>query len=98
MLILRNICFYIAYYIGSTFYVIAALLAFLFGKSLFRRSADWAKVHGAKKLYISAHSSLESQAFYAAMGCVEAEEYDPVHVENEPGACQLEFVLGNADR
>ena len=68
------------------------------GKTLFLRSADWAKVHGAKKLYISAHSALESQAFYAAMGCVEAEEYDPVHVENEPGACQLEFVFGNADR
>lgn len=68
------------------------------GKALFRRSADWAISHGAKKLYISAHSALESQAFYAAMGCVEAEEYDQTHTKNEPGACQLEFDLGNAAR
>lgn len=66
------------------------------GKALFRRSADWAFSHGAKKLYISAHSALESQAFYAAMGCVEAEEYDQTHTRNEPGACQLEYDLGSA--
>ena len=68
------------------------------GKALFRRSADWAISQGARKLYISAHSALESQAFYAAMGCVEAEEYDQTHTNNEPGACQLEYDLGSAAR
>ncbi len=63
------------------------------GKEIFRLSKDWAKQHGAQKLYISAHSSIESQAFYRAMGCVEALEYDKEHVENEPCDCQLEFVL-----
>ena len=43
------------------------------GKALFRAAADWAKAHGAKRLYISSHSAAESQAFYKAMGCVDAE-------------------------
>lgn len=63
------------------------------GKILFRLCADWAREHGAKKLYISAHSAVESQAFYKAMGCKEAEEYNKEHVEKEPCDCQLEFVL-----
>lgn len=63
------------------------------GKELFQLSKDWAQQHGAKKLYISAHSSLESQAFYRAMGCVEALEFDKVHVEKEPYDCQLECPL-----
>lgn len=54
------------------------------GRELFRRAMDWARRRGAEKLYISAHSAVESQAFYAAMGCVEAEEYSPAHVEAEP--------------
>ena len=60
------------------------------GKELFTFAKKWAKEHGAKKLYISAHSSVESQAFYKAMGCVEAEEYSIKHVEKEPCDCQLE--------
>lgn len=63
------------------------------GKLLFRLCADWAREHGAKKLYISAHSAVESQAFYKAMGCIEAVEYNKEHVEKEPCDCQLEFVL-----
>lgn len=63
------------------------------GKNLFQAAAAWARRQGAKKLYISAHSSVESQAFYRAMGCVEAKEYNPVHVESEPYDCQLEYVL-----
>ncbi|QNU65831.1 GNAT family N-acetyltransferase [Ruminiclostridium herbifermentans] len=63
------------------------------GKELFRLSKDWAKQNGAKKLYISAHSSVETQDFYRAMGCVEALEYNKEHVENEPCDCQLECVL-----
>lgn len=63
------------------------------GKRLFFEAATWAKAHGAKKLYISAHSSEESQAFYRAVGCFEAREYDAAHVEKEPFDCQMEYVL-----
>ncbi len=63
------------------------------GKSLFLAAARWASGQGARKLYISAHSAVESQAFYRAMGCVEAAEYDRTHVEAEPYDCQLEYVL-----
>ena len=63
------------------------------GRRLFMRAVAFGKRQGAKKLYISAHSSMESQAFYRAMGCVEAAEYDAVHVEKEPCDCQLERVL-----
>lgn len=63
------------------------------GRKLFRLAADWAKNHGAKKLYISAHSAVETQEFYKSMGCVEAVEYNPKHVEQEPCDCQLECIL-----
>ena len=49
------------------------------GKTLFLEAKKWAKQNGAKKLYISAHSSVESQAFYQSMGCVEAEVYNQKH-------------------
>ncbi len=63
------------------------------GRQLFLRSADWAKAMGGEKLYISAHSAVESQAFYRAMGCVDTVEPDPAHVAEEPCDCQLEYVL-----
>ena len=63
------------------------------GKELFLAAKDWAGKNGARKLYISAHSSVESQAFYKAMGCVEAEVYNQKHVEEEPCDCQLECSL-----
>lgn len=63
------------------------------GRELFHIAKQWAKEHGAQKLYISGHSAVESQAFYKAMGCVEAVEYDQAHVEKEPCDCQLECVL-----
>ncbi len=63
------------------------------GRELFSAAEQFAREHGAKKLYISAHSAVETQAFYHSMGCVEAEEYDPVHVKKEPCDCQLEYVL-----
>ena len=63
------------------------------GRKLMEAACGWAKAKGAKKLYISAHSSVESQAFYKAMGCREAEEYSQPHVEKEPCDCQLEKVL-----
>lgn len=63
------------------------------GRSLFQAARQWAGKRGARKLYISAHSAVESQAFYRAMGCVEAQVYDPHHVEKEPYDCQLECIL-----
>lgn len=59
----------------------------------FLAAKEWGKAQGAKKLYISAHSAVESQAFYKAMGCVEAQVYNQMHVEQEPCDCQLECVL-----
>ncbi len=63
------------------------------GRELFLAAKTWAKAHGARKLYISAHSAVESQAFYKKMGCVEAEWYHPGHVAAEPYDCQLECSL-----
>lgn len=63
------------------------------GRELMQLAKHWAKDHGAEKLYISAHSAVESQAFYDAMGCTEAEEYSAPHVQKEPCDCQLELVL-----
>lgn len=63
------------------------------GKALFGAAKAWAKEKGAGKLYISAHSAVESQAFYRAMGCVEAKEYNQKHVEAEPYDCQLECAI-----
>lgn len=60
------------------------------GRRLFDNAKAWAKSKGARKLYISAHSAVESQAFYHEMGCVEAKEYQLRHVEAEPFDCQLE--------
>ena len=61
------------------------------GRHLLDAAKQWAKAKNARKLYISAHSSVESQAFYRAMGCREAEEYSRAHVEKEPWDCQLEL-------
>ncbi len=63
------------------------------GKALFLAAAEWARKQGAKKLYISSHSAIESQAFYRAMGCVEATKYHQKHVEEEPYDCQIDYVL-----
>ncbi len=60
------------------------------GRELFSRAKQFAREKHIPKLYISAHSAVETQAFYKAMGCVEAEEYQPEHVEKEPYDCQLE--------
>lgn len=63
------------------------------GRVLFTRACAWARSRGAQKLYISAHSAVETQAFYRAMGCVEAQEYSPAHVQAEPCDCQMERML-----
>lgn len=63
------------------------------GKQLFSYAVESARKLGAGKLYISAHSSKESQAFYHALGCIEAKEYNCELAEAEPCDCQLEFRL-----
>lgn len=63
------------------------------GKKLFDLIINIAKSMGAKKLYISAHSSKETQAFYKSLGCIEALEYNTKLVELEPYDCQLEYNL-----
>ena len=63
------------------------------GTALFSMARDWAREHGAGKLYISAHSAREPMAAYRALGCVEAEEIDPRHAAAEPCDVQLERLL-----
>ena len=63
------------------------------GRNLFIVAAKRAKEIGAKKLYISAHSSQETQIFYKTMGCIEAMEYNEKLVNEEPCDCQLEYKL-----
>ena len=60
------------------------------GTRLFLAAKEWAGKRGADKLYISAHSAVESQAFYKKMGCTEAQICLPQHTKAEPFDCQLE--------
>ncbi len=63
------------------------------GKTLFSMAKDFAAQKGVEKLYISAQPSEQTQAFYKAMGCVEAEEYSAAYVEHNPEECQIECRL-----
>ena len=63
------------------------------GKELFRLACGEAKMLGAKKLYISAHSSEESQAVYRSLGCMDAVEVNKDIAENEPYDVQMEYQL-----
>ena len=63
------------------------------GRKLFEKAAGVAREYGAEKLYISAHSSKESQDAYKALGCVYAEEIIPWIADEEPFDVQLEYVL-----
>ena len=54
------------------------------GRKLFLYVKVWAKAQGAEKLYISSHPAVESQAFYAAMGCTDAPETDAERARREP--------------
>lgn len=80
----------------SSLHVSEDMRGYGIGRTLFAMAAAWAKAQGAGKLYISAHSAAETQAFYKAMGCVEAAEHDCHHVEAEPFDCQLEYVIEEA--
>ena len=63
------------------------------GKQLFTNACKKAKEIGAEKLYISAHSSRESQAAYKALGCVHVQEIIHSIADKEPCDVQLEYVL-----
>ncbi len=63
------------------------------GRDLFTYAKAFVRELGGEKLYISSHPCVESQAFYKAMGCVEAEEYSAEHVRRGPFDCQIECVL-----
>jgi GNAT superfamily N-acetyltransferase len=63
------------------------------GRALFGWACDWARAMGAKSLYMSTHSAVETHAFYEAVGCCEASEYIDEHVRREPCDVQMERRL-----
>lgn len=63
------------------------------GRRLFARLCEEAQHLGTEKLYISAHSSRESQAAYHALGCVEAQEVISAIAQEEPFDVQMEYAL-----
>lgn len=63
------------------------------GRKLFKLCCVKAKQTGAKKLYIGAHPSEESQHFYRSVGCTFAAETNQKIYDKEPLDIQLEFVL-----
>lgn len=63
------------------------------GKRLFALGCEEARALGAGRLYISAHSSEESQAAYRALGCNHAEEIDAALAAAEPCDVQMEYRL-----
>ena len=65
------------------------------GRKLFYMSADKARKHGADKFYICAGSSEDTLAFYASLGCKDAEEINQELYESDPNDVQLEYDLSN---
>lgn len=63
------------------------------GRKLFSLACEEARRLGADKLYISAHSSKESQAAYRALGCSFTEEINEKLAAEEPFDVQLEYRL-----
>lgn len=63
------------------------------GAHLFGLACLFARSLGAESLYLSAHSAIETQRFYAALGCVEAREPQAGHVACEPFDVQMEALL-----
>ena len=63
------------------------------GRRLFSLACEEARQLGADKLYISAHSSKESQAAYRALGCGLAEEINEELAAAEPFDVQMEYRL-----
>lgn len=67
------------------------------GRELFLRAVDWARVQGAEKLYISAHSAVETQRFYRRMGCRDTRWVCAAHAAAEPFDVQMEYPLVGED-
>ena len=63
------------------------------GRKLFSLACEEARRLGADKLYISAHSSKESQAAYRALGCTPAAEVNEELAAAEPFDVQMEYRL-----
>ncbi len=63
------------------------------GRRLFELAAKWARDKGATKLFISASDVAESQAFYRAMGCVDASIVNEAYAKHEPWDIQMEYNL-----
>ena len=63
------------------------------GRELFRLGCEAARSIGAKKLYISANNSKESQLAYRRLGCLDAAEINPDCVSREPFDVQMEYPL-----
>jgi ribosomal protein S18 acetylase RimI-like enzyme len=63
------------------------------GRRLFSLACEEARQLCADKLYISAHSSKESQAAYRALGCTPAEEVNEGLAAAEPFDVQMEYRL-----
>ncbi|MCL2092800.1 MAG: GNAT family N-acetyltransferase [Treponema sp.] len=63
------------------------------GKELFKLSVEKARDLGAKKLYISANDSEETQKFYLGIGCVDAVEINEALAQEEPYDRQMEYPV-----
>jgi GNAT superfamily N-acetyltransferase len=66
------------------------------GRTLFQASCAAARELRASHLYIGAHPAVETQQFYAAMGCVPSTYVHPPIFEREPLDIQLVFHLDSA--
>lgn len=63
------------------------------GKALLVAAKEWAKQHSAKKLYIWAHSAIETQAFYLSPRYTDALSPNAKHVAANPFDYPLEWPL-----
>ena len=64
------------------------------GAELFAAAAGWARAHGARKLYISAHLGGRDTGLLRQAGLRgRRQAREGAHVEREPFDCQLEFRL-----
>jgi GNAT superfamily N-acetyltransferase len=63
------------------------------GKRLFQDACLKAKERNASKLYISAHSAVETQLAYEKLGCVAAKWKNQAAIDAEPYDIQMEYKL-----
>lgn len=65
------------------------------GRRLFEATVNAALMDDIPALYISTHPSVEAQAFYRGVGCVDAKEINPGILAREPLDIQLEYAISN---